>query len=153
MSHFSDTMYINTSQHSACCQPPLSLDLPTPKNSPKMDRILRVVEKISVVAIGVFSAMVSFPLFATSFALGLSIGLWEGRKFEHHSHKDHALCAHGFIEHLTGVKLPAPLSLAANVAILIAHIDHHATVFIPIIGISMGIRAASPLYNFCKNSG
>lgn len=123
------------------------------KKQSMMDKLLRVLEKVSLVAVAVFSAMTSFGLFASSFAAGFVIGLWSGRELnaEPNDH-NHSLCAHGFLEHLTGVRLPAPLALGANVAILVAHIDHHAPVFVPIVGLTYGIwtgREAAPAMELC----
>lgn len=139
--------------HGSCCHTPE----PSPhiaKKISRMDKVIAVLEKVSLVAIGIFSAMTAIKLFVPSFALGLVIGLWDGTKSceKPHSHQDHALCAHGFMEHLTGVKLPKPLALAANVAILVAHVDHHAPVFVPIVGVTMGIwagRATAPALDLC----
>lgn len=127
--------------HGSCCHTP-DRTLFLTKNL-NMDKVIKVVEKISLFAIGIFSAMTSFPLFIGTFAFGMGIGVWDAKNLTDrlHTHRDHALCAHGFMEHLTGVKLPAPLALAANIAILVAHIDHHATVFVPIVGMTMGIWA------------
>lgn len=138
-------------QHKSCCHTPDHL-LTLPKSRSATDKVIRVLEKVSLVAIGVFSAITSLPLFASSLFVGLAIGLWDGKMLsdQPHTHQDHSLCAHGFMEHLTGVKLPAPLALAANIAILVAHIDHHATVFVPIVGVTMGIlagRAAAPMFD------
>ena len=131
--------------HSACCH--------HSHESSTMDKALELAEKVSLVAIGIMAALIDLPLFACTFLIGAAIGLLSDQKHlvsEHHA--DHALCSHGFLEHLTGIKLPAPIGLAANVAIFVAHLDHHATVFVPIVGVTMGIWAgkqASPTVNLC----
>lgn len=126
----------------SCCHALHGMDHHVADKPSKMDKIIRVLEKVCLVAIGIFTAMTSPELFAVSFTIGLGIGIWNHEKAKEEApDQDHALCAHGFIEHLTGIKLPQPLGLAANVAILVAHIDHHAPVFVPIVGVSLGIWA------------
>jgi hypothetical protein len=106
----------------------------------KMDITMNILEKVSAVALGAFSLYTSWKLFTPFFAIGLAIGAYnyfQNRKTCHHQAPGSA-CSQGFLEQLTGVKLPAPISLVANIAITVCHIDHHAIVFVPIIGLSMG---------------
>lgn len=107
----------------------------------KSTRIMEVLEKISAIALGVFSAFTDLKLFAPFFLIGAAIGVYSYFKQDkccHESTSPASACSQGFLEHLTGVKLPAPISLAANIAVTICHIDHHATVFVPIVGLSVG---------------
>lgn len=131
--------------HAACCH--------HAHPSSTMDKVLELAEKVSLVVIGIMAALIDLPLFACTFLIGAAIGLLSDQKhLVAEQHNDHALCSHGFLEHITGVKLPAPIGLAANVAIFVAHLDHHATVFVPIVGVTMGIWAgkqASPTVNLC----
>jgi hypothetical protein len=100
-----------------------------------------VLEKISAVALGLFSAYTNWMLFVPSFLIGIGIGIYnhikrEGTE-EAHSHS-HSSCAHEVFERVTGVSLPAPISLAAGVAVTICHIEHHAIAFVPIAGLFLG---------------
>ena len=109
---------------------------------PLAEKFLVVLEKVSFVALAVFAAAKGGILFAPTFAAGMAIGLIWGDAMRGQSdahHKGCATCSNGFMEQLTGVKLPWGIGLAANVAILAAHIDHHAVVFVPIIGVTTGI--------------
>lgn len=105
----------------------------------KIDCVISVLEKISAVALGIFSAYVDLKLFIPFFFAGVCIGIYSYVQDSKtcHSHPVSA-CAHGLLEQLTGTKLPPLVSLIANLAVTVCHIDHHAVVFVPIIGISLG---------------
>ena len=110
------------------------------KQKSKFDTAIKAIEKISAAALGIFSACVSFKLFVPFFFTGISIGIYsyiQDKKSCGHTDLTSS-CAHGLLEQLTGVKLPPIVSLAANVAATVCHIDHHSNVFVPIIGISIG---------------
>jgi hypothetical protein len=106
------------------------------------ENVFRLIEKVSVVALGVLAALTSLELFLPSFALGVVVGILTPKhqhKHSHHSHKIEATCSHGYIEQGTGIELPRPLALAAGFAVTAVHIDHHASVFVPIVGVTLGI--------------
>lgn len=106
----------------------------------KFDFLINVIEKISAIALGIFSAYVNLELFVPFFFAGVCIGVYsyiQDRTLCNQGHLSSS-CAHGLLEQLTGVKLPPVISLAANIAVTVCHIDHHATVFVPIIGVSIG---------------
>lgn len=107
----------------------------------KFRLVMAILEKISLIALAVFAAYTAPELFFPFFGFGVLLGayLHWGEKKEHHDHDHGGGCSQGFIEQLTGVKLPAPLGLAANVAITVCHIDHHASVFVPLIGLNSGM--------------
>lgn len=114
-----------------------------PKEKSTYDLLINVIEKISAIALGVFSAYVSWELFVPFFFVGVCIGVYSYTQDKAScAHAGQASsCAHGLLEKLTGVKLPPLISLAANIAVTVCHIDHHATVFVPVIGISLGAWA------------
>lgn len=127
----------------------------SPSMENKMEEAFRIVEKISAVALGALAALTAFWLFLPSFVVGALIGV-VGHKtstISHsHHHKVESSCSHGFIEQTTGVKLPQSLALAAGVAVMAVHIDHHASVFVPIVGVTLGIwtgNLAAPSLSFC----
>lgn len=102
--------------------------------------LIGVIEKISAIALGVFSAYTNWKLFIPFFFVGVCIGVYsylQDKRASDHMHPGSS-CAHGLLEQLTGVKLPPVISLAANIAVTICHIDHHADVFVPIVGVSLG---------------
>lgn len=110
------------------------------KKKSGFDLFIRTLEKVSAVALGIFSACMSLELFIPFFFFGMAIGVYtyfQNKDVCSHSHSVSS-CAHGFLEQLTGVRLPAPFSLAANIAVMICHIDHHTAVFVPIVGVSLG---------------
>lgn len=122
------------------CDQKANVDSCQHKKKSKFDLFMGVLEKISAVALGAFSAYVSWKLFVPFFFAGVAIGIYSYLRDKNSCQHSHPVssCAHGFLEQLTGVKLPAPISLAANVAVTICHIDHHGIVFVPIVGISLG---------------
>lgn len=110
------------------------------KAKSKFNKLINILEKISAVALGAFSAYVNWKLFVPFFFAGVCIGIYnyaQETKSSDHVHAGSS-CVHGVIEQLTGVKLPPIVSLAANVALTLDHIDHHSSVFVPIVGISLG---------------
>lgn len=101
---------------------------------------ISVIEKVAAVALGAFAAYMSWQLFIPSFFVGVCISAYS---YIHDKQRSHvgspvSACGHGIMEHLTGVKLPALVSLAAGLAENICHIEHHSPVFVPIIGVSVG---------------
>ncbi len=110
------------------------------KKEPPFDVLMNVIEKISAVALGVFSAYTCLELFVPAFFFGVCVGIYsyiQDEKSCNHGHSGSS-CAQGLLEQLTGVKLPRTVSLAANIAVTVCHIDHHATVFVPVTGVSLG---------------
>jgi hypothetical protein len=110
------------------------------KEKSTFDVIINALEKISAVALGVFSCYVNWKLFVPYFFIGMTIGVYsylQNNKSNDHVHAASS-CANGLVEQLTGVKLPPVVSLAANLAVTVCHIDHHASVFVPVIGVSLG---------------
>lgn len=104
------------------------------------DVLINIIEKISAIVLGIFSAYVCLELFIPFFFIGIAIGIYsytQDKKSCDHTHPGSS-CAHGLLEQLTGVKLPKIVSLGANLAVTVCHIDHHAAVFVPVVGISLG---------------
>lgn len=113
------------------------------KKKSKFQKIMDIADKVSAVALGIFAAYINWKLFVPFFFLGICIGSYtylQNKKSNQHPHSG-TTCAQGFLEKLTGVQLPAPVSLAANIAVTVAHIDHHSNVFVPIVGVSLGAWA------------
>lgn len=125
------------------------------KEKPSSNLFMNVLEKISAIALGIFSAFTSLELFIPFFFVGVCIGFYsymQEKESCEHSHPVSS-CANGFLEQLTGVKLPPIISLAANIAVTICHIDHHATVFVPVVGISVGTwigKTITPFNGFTR---
>ncbi len=106
----------------------------------RFDSLLPLIEKITAIGLGVFSACTDFELFVPFFIGGILTGIYSYMQNKNAVDITHrtSSCAYGLIEQLTQVKLPPAISLAANVAMTVCHIDHHATVFVPIIALSLG---------------
>lgn len=120
---------------SSCCHQ----DNDMQKAEYKKHSLIEVLEKISALALGIFAAYVNLKLFAAFAVIGVGIGIYnycaaiKGRYGQPTSP-----CAQSFLEHLTGIKLPATISLFSNLAITAVHIEHHSEVFVPIVGLMMG---------------
>lgn len=101
-----------------------------------------VIQKICAFAIGAFALYVNWKLFVPFFFVGVLIGIHAYNNNENFEHF-HSLsaCGHGAIEQWTGVKLPVFVTIIAIVAENICHIDHHARVFVPIVGVTIGAWA------------
>ena len=107
------------------------------------DSLLPIIEKITAVGLGVFSVYTSFNSFVPFFIGGIILGVYsymQNKEAVDITHRSSS-CAYGLIEQLTQVSLPPVVSLAANVAMTVCHIDHHADVFVPIIALSLGAWA------------
>jgi len=120
------------------------------KEKPKFDFLVSAVEKISAVALGVFSTYVNSKLFAPFFFVGMCIGVYSYIEDKKSCQQTHPVssCAHGLLEQLTGVKLPPIVSLVANLAVTVCHIEHHQAVFVPITGISLGSWVGKTAANY-----
>lgn len=92
--------------------------------------------KISAIALGIFSYYVNYRLFLPCFITGIYLGI-AGNASNSHSHL-HSDASCSPLEHLTGVNLPMPVKLFSSIAITFCHIDHHPTVFVPIVAVSLG---------------
>jgi len=118
-----------------------------PQTVSMSDRLLPILEKVSAIALGFFAAYAAFELFFPFFLLGTAVGLYT--RFSAAPQRElcqaSVSCSQGFLEQLTKVKLPPILSLGANLAITWCHIDHHTTVFVPVIALSLGAWAGQSL--------
>lgn len=101
---------------------------------------VRIIEKVSAVALGAFSLYTSWQLFVPFFVAGVCMGVYSYSKNGESCHDNHSVssCAHGLLEELTGVKLPRVVTAVIGIAVTVCHIDHHATVFVPVVGVSLG---------------
>jgi hypothetical protein len=122
--------HIHKCKHAGECSPS--------KHPTKLDQLLAVVEKISAAALAAFSLYTSWMLFLPFFALGAAVGVSAYYENSSHEHGPVSSCSAGVMEQLTGIRLPRALSLGANIGATLCHIDHHATVFVPIVAISIG---------------
>ena len=103
------------------------------------DKVMSAAEKVSVLALGILSAMADIKLFIPFFLCGLGYGIYCAINNENAGpHQSGSACSQGFLEQITGIRLPRPVSLIANVAITACHIDHHSSVFVPITALSFG---------------
>lgn len=113
------------------------------------EKTIQILEKVSAIAIGIFSAVVSPLLFSVSFTAGFILGMFSEKQSAAGGTPGYAVasCSRGFMEGITGVRLPPVLSLAANAGVMAAHIEHHSMVFVPISGVILGMwagKAAQP---------
>lgn len=104
----------------------------------------RVIEQITAVALAVLAYQVSADLFIPFALVGASIGLYQAltSNASEHDHSARMGCSRGLMEQLTGIQLPRLVALATDVAVMGCHIDHHATVFVPMIALYTGAKLA-----------
>lgn len=103
------------------------------------------IEKISAVALGVFAAYADCPLFLLASGFGLWIGLTNSSKAPGCRNVS---CSQGLLEQLTGVRLPAAISLACNIGMTCMHITHHAQVVVPIVAVAIGAWAGHEIQKY-----
>ena len=102
------------------------------------------IEQVTAVALAVFAYLVDAVLFVPFFLVGSAIGFYQAVT-SNDSERDHSArmgCSRGLMEQLTGIKLPRLVSLATDVAVMWCHIDHHSTVFVPMIALYSGAKLA-----------
>jgi hypothetical protein len=104
------------------------------------DRVLYILEKVTAVALAVFCAYACMELFLPFFLVGMAVGLYQhiSAQGQLEGPTGAASCSQGFLEQLTGVRLPRLVSLIANVGVTWCHIDHHTTIFVPVVAVSVG---------------
>lgn len=129
---------------------------------PKVKIAYHVLEKVSLIALAVLAAYTCPKLFFPFFGGGIVVGtclFWNKRiswpcteQISCHRHgstceQEHAAggCSQGFMEQLSGARLPPPLGLGVNIAITVGHIGHHSSIFVPIIGLNAGVWIGSIL--------
>lgn len=105
------------------------------------DPLIEVAEKISALVLTVFAAVTQISLFVPFFLTGCAYGAYTESTdpSNNSSFSSGGGCSQGFLEDITGVKLPKPVSLIANTAVTYCHIEHHSDVFVPLVGITSGI--------------
>ncbi len=128
--HACPTTVNNLNSCSPCCE--------TPQNP----LWFSLVEQVTAVALAVFAFQVSADLFVPFFLVGIVIGGYQALTSDPAERDNGAAmgCSRGLMEQLTRVKLPRLVSLAADVAVMWCHIDHHSTVFVPMIGLYAGAK-------------
>lgn len=100
---------------------------------------MEVLERGSALLLGGFAAYTKISWFAPVFLAGATIAACNLGDHKHrfrHLH-GHSGCSHGVLEKITGVTLPAPVSLAVAVAEMLAHVEHQA-IFVAIVALIIG---------------
>lgn len=125
------------------------------KKKSNYHKVMGALEKISAIALGALSAYINWQLYVPFFAVGVAIGIYSYFKDKKACplRRPGSSCTQGLLEQLTGVKLPAPVGLAVNIAVTVCHLDHHSSVFVPIVGVSLGAWAGkcmAPLFRRSK---
>jgi len=100
-----------------------------------------------------FSLYAEATLFVPFLILGSVIGI---QQFKNQAHPEAVeyrspSCTQGILEQVTGTRLPPLISLIANVSITAYHMLHHAIVFVPIVGVSIGMYLGKKVVFFSNN--
>ena len=135
----------------SCCHEPVKPFAHRHKHQEdSMEKAFRLVAKVSALALGVLAAITDLGLFIPAFALGTVIGVATYQKSVHshkhshfHGHSSDGGCSHGFMEKYLEIKVPESVGFVAAAAVFAVHIDHHPEVFVPIVGVSVGIWAGN----------
>ena len=108
-------------------------------------KLMRVLQTVSIVALSVFSLYTDYKLFLPFFFTGVVCGIYtqwvSSRKKNAHSHHH----SHDHEEGLHGIKLPPELGVIANIVLTICHIDHHTEFVVPIVGFAAGYQLGGEL--------
>ncbi len=114
-----------------------------PAVSPELMKVMVVLEKVSLVGLGIFACYTEPMLFLGFAGGGLLVGAFIYRKeAAHKKTESRPSCAQGFLESSAEVYLPPPTGLVINVAVTYCHIDHHSQIFVPIVAFILGIWVA-----------
>ncbi len=122
-----------------CCQS----DPPPPPfyQNEKFKQAMNILEKICLVALVAF-AFYSSPKLCAYFTAGgfvIGLGLTLSKKIQPQTQGSIG-CSQGFLEQLTGVRLPPPIGLVANAAILVDHMRCHSSpIYVAITGFNFGL--------------
>ena len=105
------------------------------------DPLIEIAEKISAIVLTIMAATTNISLFVPFFLIGCAYGIYTEsiNPSAGNACSPGGGCSQGFLEEITGVRLPKPVSLVANTAITFCHIEHHADVFVPLVGAISGI--------------
>lgn len=109
----------------------------------RLMKVMKVLEVVSLVFLAVIACYTNYKLFLPFFGAGVLLGTYMYWNIKERpviiSDGDSGGCSQGTLEQLTGVKLPAPIALAVNVAMTYEHVVHHSKIFPPIIGLNAGV--------------
>lgn len=112
----------------------------------KPDALMMNLKKASDVALGLFSAYTDAKLFIPFFLVGTGLGVYN-------SIYDMKWCNYSIGSSCgSDLNLPPQLLLIATFVIALTHIDHHSTVFVPIMATSFGVTFGTEIANLFKPS-
>jgi hypothetical protein len=101
----------------------------------KQDPRLVIAMRIGALALGAFAAYVEWKLFVAALLVGIPAGVFWGSKG---NQSPQSACSQGVIDNLTQTQLHPIINLIFGAAVTVCHIDHHPTIFVPIVGFSLG---------------
>lgn len=114
----------------------------------------KVVEKTYIFAIVAFSIITDLDLFIPSFLFGLMVGVYNHYNEKNECKHGHSVsaCSSEILAQLLSIKLPHLIALTMGVAVLIQHIEHHPSVFVPLVGIWSGAWFIQRTFEYFKIS-
>ncbi len=110
-----------------------------------IQELMEVLEKISLIALGIFGAYTCPKLFFPTCGVGIALGIflqWRRASNGGDTRKCEGSigCSQGTFEDMTGYKLPAPVGIGINIAILTVHMGHHHLLYGGVIaGLNVGV--------------
>jgi hypothetical protein len=109
--------------------------------APQKEEFITLLDTISRIALGVIAMITSATLFIPWLGIGVVWGLYEHHNQTKSCSHQHGFagCGQGFMERMAGTPFRPELSLIANLAVTICHIDHHPTIFVPYSGFALGM--------------
>jgi hypothetical protein len=110
--------------------------------SEKLVPQIKKICSVAFVILGGFSAYTSPKIFTAFFIAGFVMGVsahFSEKDIKLHKGRHHKSgCVDGFLNEISNVKLPASIVVVSNFFITLVHIDHHATVYVPLTGLYCG---------------
>jgi hypothetical protein len=112
--------------------------------NPKVLMVMSVLQKVAFVALLVLAFYTEPELTGYFAAGGFVVGFamhWGRTPPKNQSEIDKATgCSLGFLEEITGLRLPPPLGLVADAAIFYHHLEHCPEIFALLIGLNFGYK-------------
>lgn len=114
--------------------------------NPKVAQVMEILQKISLVVLVVL-AFYSEPEITGYFTAGgfvLGVCMYSYQKPDQKPDENHTEsgkgCSVGLMGQLTGISLPPPIELAANIAIFYHHLEHCSDIFSALVGLNFGYK-------------
>lgn len=125
----------NTPPTESCCCPPVE---------DGSSKLLKKIDLICRIALGIIAAIICPQLFALSAGLGIIIGIgYAWVKFKQGTPmfpagESKPVCAQGYMDFLSGMRFPPAVGSIATASFIAAHMRHDPQFYVPFCGLFIG---------------